>query len=132
MHDYNLGIPPSGLFWTTAIGRDELHVDPDARCAVLDVRRMAAIDSFQFFAPTVQPAEIRFTVTWEATEPFAARGRGAAADPLAADAFLGDIAPARSWGAFSGSQLGFSFESIEATTQGGWAQMGTQRNGVYL
>ena len=132
MHDYNLGIPPSGLFWTTAVRPDELHVDPDARWAVLDVRRMVVSDSFQFFATTVQPAEVRFTVTWEATGDFVARGAGATADPTAPNAFLGAIAPAFSQGAYSGAQLGFAFESVTATSDRGWAQIGTERNGAFL
>ena len=53
--------------------------------------------------------------------------------PKAADAFLGEIAPASSSGSFSGSQLGFAFESIEAETDPrGHGQMGTERNGVFL
>jgi hypothetical protein len=133
VHDYNLGIPPSGLFWTTAVGPGEVHFEADGRRATLDVRRMAVIDSFQFFAPTVQPAEVRMRVTWEATGDLVPRGAGSAAAPEAADAFLGEIAPASSCAELSGSQLGFAFESVEATTEaGGWGQVGTERNGTFL
>jgi hypothetical protein len=131
VHDYNLGVLPSGLFWTTTVGPDEVDVDDGGRRVELDVDRMIAIDTFQFFAPTAQPAEVRFKVVWEANGPFVARGKGTGVAATDAAAFLGQIAPASSKGRFSGSQLGFAFEG-RATHEGGWAQVGTERNGSFL
>ena len=51
-------------------------------------------------------------------------------DPVAV---LGTLAPARSTGRFSGSELGFSFVSKPgANTERGYAEIGTERNGVFL
>jgi hypothetical protein len=49
-------------------------------------------------------------------------------------AFLGEIAPAVSTGWFSGEELGFEFESNRgaSTSPRGYAQIGTERNGVFL
>jgi hypothetical protein len=53
-----------------------------------------------------------------------------ATDPAA---FLGMFAPARSTGQFSGAELGFSFVSKRgASSDLGYAQIGTERNGVFL
>ena len=52
------------------------------------------------------------------------------ADP---GAFLGEIAPAVSTGSFSGEEIAFEFESRDASSfPQGYAQIGTQRNGVFL
>ena len=44
------------------------------------------------------------------------------------------LAPARSTGQFSGAELGFSFVSKRgaSTDPLGYAQIGTERNGVFL
>jgi len=47
-------------------------------------------------------------------------------------AFLGDIAPARSTARCTGEEWGFSFRSDQAGTDGGYAQLGRSRNGVFL
>jgi hypothetical protein len=48
-------------------------------------------------------------------------------------AFLGRIAAARSTASFVGRQLGFGFRSDPGvSTDGTYAEMGTERNGVFL
>jgi len=114
-------------------------VDRDRRRAVLDVHRLAVIDSFQFFGPNDQAAQVHFSITWQAVGPSVRRGRGNAVPPDDPAAFRGQIAPARSVGRFGGAQLGFQFTSLPAsnadagpTTDRGYAQLGTERNGVFL
>jgi hypothetical protein len=103
------------------------------RRAVLHVKNLPVIDTFQFFGPSDTPALVDFRVEWEATGPPVVRGLGAAAEPTAPGAFLGDIAPAVSTGWFSGEEIGFEFESNRASTRPqGYAQIGTERNGVFL
>jgi hypothetical protein len=46
-------------------------------------------------------------------------------------AFLGRFATARSTGTLSGSEVGFSFQG-RAGTEGGYAQLGPERNGAFL
>jgi hypothetical protein len=132
MHDYNGGIQPSGLFWVIQVSRDDLRVDQDRRRATLRVRERAVIDSFQFGGANSVPATVSFTVRWQAIGPAESRGKGTAVPTDHEAAFLGGFARARSTGFFKGSQLGFSFRSNSATTDRGYAEMGRERNGVFL
>jgi hypothetical protein len=106
----------------------------DNRRAILHVRDLPVIDSFQFFGPNDTPALVDFRVEWRATGPAVARGFGATVLPTDPGAFLGEIAPAVSTGSFSGEELGFEFQSNRgaSTSPRGYAQIGTERNGVFL
>jgi hypothetical protein len=106
----------------------------DGRRAVLQVKNLPVIDSFQFFGPNATPALVDFRAEWTATGPAVARGSGDAVPPTDAAAFLGQIAPAVSTISCSGEELGFKFasDSGATTAAGGWAQIGTERNGVFI
>jgi hypothetical protein len=133
VHDFNGGIQPSGLFWVVELPEDALRVSRDGRRATVRADRVPVVDSFQFFGPIEVPASVNFTVTWEATGDRQARGRGTAVPPTDRAAFLGRIANARSTGSFSGSEIGFSFRSDPGvSTDRGFAEMGTERNGIFL
>jgi hypothetical protein len=134
LHDFNGGILPSGLFWTLDIKKAAVDFKFDNRRAFLHVRNLPVIDTFQFFGANDTPALVDFHVTWEATGPAVPRGEGAAVGPTDPAAFLGEIAPAVSRGSFSGEEMGFEFESNRgaSTSPGGYAQIGSQRNGVFL
>jgi hypothetical protein len=83
--------------------------------------------------PNQIPAKVSFRVEWRATGPFIQRGSGTEVPPTDPAAFLGRFAVARSTGAFSGSEFGFSFQSDPGvSTDRGYAQMGRERNGVFL
>jgi hypothetical protein len=132
VHDNNGGILASGFFWTVPARRRNLWVSRDGRRAVLEMRDVPVIDSFQFFGPSQTPATVSFRVDWRARGPFEQRGSGATVAPDDAAAFLGDIAPARSTVSCSGEEWGFSFTSDLASTDRGYAQIGRSRNGVFL
>jgi len=132
VHDYNGGVQPSGLFWLVQVGPDDFFVSDDGQDATLAARDMPVIDSFQFGGPDMVPASVSFTITWEAVGKRRVRGKGRRAQPTHPASFLGHFAPARSRARFSGSALGFSFRSNEATTDLGYAQMGFERNGFFL
>jgi hypothetical protein len=134
VHDFNGGILPSGLFWTLDLRKTAIDFKMRNRRAVLHVKNLPVIDTFQFFGPNDTPALVDFRVVWEASGPAVTRGMGAAVDPTDPGAFLGEIAPAVSIGTFSGEEFGFEFESIgtASTSPRGYAQLGTERNGVFL
>jgi hypothetical protein len=132
VHDNNGGILASGLFWTLPAEDRQLQVSRDGRRAVLDLRDVAVIDSFQFLGPNQTPASISLRVEWRATGPFRRHGSGSAVRDTDPAAFLGDIASARSIGSFSGDEWGFAFASERASTDRGYAQMGRTRNGTFL
>lgn len=134
MHDFNGGILPSGLFWTLDVRKSAVDFKMNNRRAVLHVKNLPVIDSFQFFGPSDTPALVDFRAEWEATGPAVPRGQGDAVDPTDPAAFLGQIAPAVSTASFSGEEIGFEFESNKgaSTSPQGWAQLGTERNGVFV
>lgn len=77
------------------------------------------------------PATVRMDVRWRATGPAVPRGAGSGGS--LAEAFLGEFAPARAEGTFSGSELGFRFRSNgNASSEDAYAELGTERNGSFL
>ena len=101
---------------------------------ILHIRNLPVIDTFQFFGPSDTPALVDFRVEWHATGPAAAVGMGTLVPPTNPKAFLGEIAPAVSTIALSAEEIGFTFESDgrASTSPRGYAQIGTERNGVFL
>jgi hypothetical protein len=130
VYDYNGGIPPSGPFWTVELPPRSFVVSPDHRHAVIELRELPLIDTFTFLGPNDTPAVLTMTIAWEALEDPVALGAGAAVPPTDPAAFLGRFA--RSTAHYSGRQLGFSFRSDPgASADAGYAELGTERNGVF-
>jgi hypothetical protein len=134
MHDFNGGILPSGLFWTLDVHHSSVDFRMSNRRAVLQVKNLPVIDTFQFFGPNNTPAMVDFRAEWAATGPAVARGSGDAVPPTDAAAFLGQIAPAVSNISCFGEEFGFNFKSNSGASSaaGGWAQIGTERNGSFI
>lgn len=79
------------------------------------------------------PATVSFDVRWEAVGPFDELGKGDGVPPDDPAAFLGRFAPARAVGRFSGSEMAFRFRSDPgASSDRGYAELGTERNGSFL
>ena len=105
----------------------------NGRRAIVEVKDVPVIDTFQFANAFLVPSTVSFKIEWEATGPPEPLGSGNAVPPTDPAAFLGTFAPARSTGRFSGVELGFSFASKRgASTDLGYAEFGTERNGVFL
>ena len=115
------------------MGKTAVDFKMNNRRAVLHVKNVPLIDTFQFFGPASTPGIVDFRAEWEASGPPVSRGMGSAVAPTDPGAFLGEIAPAVSIGVFSGNEIGFEFQSNRASTSpGGYAQLGTLRNGAFL
>lgn len=133
VHDFNGGIQPSGLFWVFELQAGGLDVDDDGKRATLHASNVPVVDSFQFGGSQQVPGQVTYSIEWHATGPFVARGKGTAVPPTDPAAFLAEFAPAFASGHFSGRELGFSFTSDPGTSSnGGYALMGRERNGVFL
>jgi hypothetical protein len=133
VHDYNGGIPLNGLFWTVAIPREAFKVSRKARSARLELKGACTIDSFVFAGVNSTPATVDLSVRWEATGPPDMLGSGTGVPPTDPAAFLGTFRPARATGTFAGVELGFGFKTRrEATSDLGFAEVGFERNGVFL
>ena len=101
--------------------------------ARLHLRDLPLIEIFTFFGASDTPAVLSMTIDWEALEDPLDLGSGSTVPPDDPAAFLGRFASARSTAHFSGRQLGFSFRSDPgASSDGGYAEIGTERNGVFL
>ena len=111
--------------------KDAFRVSHDGRRATLEAKDVCVLDSFQFLGPNSIAASVSFTVRWEATGRRERRGSGTAVPPTDPAAFLGRFAPARATGSFSGSEVGFSFTG-RGDTDGTFAELGPERNGVFL
>jgi hypothetical protein len=113
---------------------DAVRISSDRRRVSVVAHNAAVVDSFSFLGPVSVPATVSFLVRWEMSGDPVRRGRGreVAADHPAA--FLGDFAFARSTIDFSARGLGFSSRSEPGASseRGGFAEMGDQRNGVFL
>jgi hypothetical protein len=73
------------------------------------------------------------TIDWDAIEEPVKLGSGNTVPPENPAAFLGNFARAKSTAQFSGRQLGFSFKSDPGvSTDEGYAEIGSERNGVFL
>jgi hypothetical protein len=108
---------------------------PDKRwraTAELEVRNLCLIDSFTFLGTTTTPAVIDAFVRWEATGPARSRGSGDQVPPTGPAAFRGRLRFARAEGQFSGTELGFAFEARGTSRRPAFAELGTERNGVFL
>jgi hypothetical protein len=132
VHDFNGGILPNGLFWTLDVRNSAIDFKHDDRRAVLHIRNLPVIDSFQFGGQNSTPALVDYKITWEATGPAVTRGKGNTVPPDDPAAFLGSIAPAVSEGSFSGEEIGFEFEGRGESSPRGYAELGTHRNGMFL
>jgi hypothetical protein len=101
--------------------------------ARLHLRDLPLIETFTFFGASDTPAVLSMTIDWEALDDPVDLGSGETVPPTDPAAFLGRFAKARSTAHFSGRQLGFSFRSDpEASSDDGYAEIGTERNSVFL
>ncbi len=131
VHDLNGGILQSGLFWTVGLRPGSFNVSGNGRVARLHARGVPQVDTFVFAGSNHVSATVELEVRWEAIGPVADLGSG---DSVPADdpaAFSGRFAPARATAEIEGLELGFAFEG-EATSDLGYAQLGVERNGVFL
>ena len=91
------------------------------------------LDQFQFMGPSLVPATVSIQVHWEAIGAVRSIGSGNTVPPNDPAAFLGQFARARAVGSFSGSELGFRFQSDPGVSSDrGYAELGHERNGVFL
>jgi hypothetical protein len=133
VHDDNGGILASGLFWTLPVDDNALRVSHDGTRAALDVKDIEVIDSFTFGSGIGTPVTLSFHIEWRATGAFVDRGKDSTVPATDPAAFLGSFAVARSTAQFEASEFGFSFSSDPgASTDRSYAQMGRERNGVFL
>jgi hypothetical protein len=130
--DLHAGILPNGLFWTAQIPDNAFQVSPDGQVASLTLRAQPLIETFVFGGPLSIAAQVNIDLLWQATGAPIERGQGAAVEPTSPAAFIGHFAVARCTGTISGFETGFSFKTGELTSADVFAELGPERNGVFL
>ncbi len=115
-----------------ALPDNAFRIRRKGRVARLKLRNLPLVESFQFGSGQAIAAKVSMDLLWYAAGDFIERGEGAAADPTSPAAFTGHFAEAGCAGWISGSETGFAFESGELTAEAFFAEMGEERNGVFL
>ena len=128
-HDFNGGLGPNHLFWTLRVPDNAFeHTGTTAHLRLHD---QPVVESFQFLGPNEIPAKVSVDVRWTATGPVAHYPPGST-DPTAPSYFAGTFREALAQGTFAGSEAGFSFGPARASSHGLWAEIGQERNGIFL
>ena len=128
------GIAPSGLFWSIPIPNSGFIGGADA--ASYSLTNLDLVDSFQFLGAEEVPGSVSFDITWVA-QGDARDLRPSSSDPTDPTRVAGVFRDALAVGTFSGQSLtmpgGATFTfSGEGSSEGFWAERGTERNGWFL
>jgi hypothetical protein len=132
VHDLTPGILPNELFWTMHLPAGAFEVFSDGRAARLQLHTHPLVETFQFGGSLAIAAHANIDLFWLATSDPVERGEGAAAEPTSPAAFTGRFAEAFCSGRVSGFETGFSFETNTLTANDFFAEIGRERNGVFL
>jgi hypothetical protein len=134
IHDFNLGIAASGLFWTAALPSDAVAVNLGAGQARMRAARLAVTDDFTLAnalfgaGPPPVPATVSFDVSWSG-----AVKRFSVANHSDSKRYCGRYAQVSSaiidW---SASETGFTFTSAPGSSVTVFAEVGRERNGVFF
>ena len=104
----------------------------DGRLARLRLREFPLVDTFEFGGLLAISGQVNIDVHWRAACAPIERGAGASVAPTSPAAFTGHFAEASCCGRVSGVETGFSFTTGELTADAFFAEMGRERNGVFL
>lgn len=115
-----------------AIPRDSFQVRKDGREARLRVRNLPMPDTFFFSNNVCVAGQIDLDITWSAIAAPVLRGGGTSVPASDPGAFLGEFSDARCTGRAGGAETGFNFRTGELTADDFFAEMGHERNGVFL
>lgn len=131
VHDFNPGIRPSGLFWIAQIPDEALTITD--RTAHLHLENMPVTDNYFFLGPGDDESAVSMDISWVAFGKVR-HIRPGSSDPADPTNFAAEFRFATATGSFSGSNPdeGFTFQSNDASSEGVFAEMGTERNGSFL
>jgi hypothetical protein len=107
-------------------------VSPDGQVASLTLRAQPLVETFVIGGPLAIAAQVDVALLWQATGEPVKRGQGAEVPPTSPAAFIGHFAEARCTGTISAVETGFSFKTGELTSAAVFAELGPERNGVFL
>lgn len=111
---------------------ESFTVNSAGNAARLKVTDLPIPDTFFFSNNVSVAAEIDLDVRFRATAPPVTRGFGDAVPADDFGAFLGEFSDATAQGTGAGRETGFSFATGGLNASGFFAELGYQRNGVFL
>jgi hypothetical protein len=132
LHDFTPGIAASGLFWTIRIPDEALQIH-DHR-AHLHLDRVSVEDNFTFLGPGTVPARVSLDLTWVALPGPPRHLEPGSSDPLDPTRLEAEFHDATATGSFTVEASDEHFRLIHAfgSSQGAFAEMGQERNGVFV
>ena len=130
--DFNPGIAPSGLFWTTRLGEDNVsHVHPGGGDAVYKAENVSVYDFHDIpnalfgGGPAPVPAVVSFTVKW-----FGDRIRANVNNP--ANGFAATFVRNEAQMEWSATSGGYRYVSAPLhNSESSFAEIGHERNGSF-
>lgn len=128
----NPGVLLNGLFWTTELPSDSFRVSGGGTRASFEAYGVPLANTLVFAGDRAIASSVDINLSWNATGPRQLRGFGDQVPPDDFGAFLGRFAEANCSGTVQGRQTGFSFVTGPLTSATFFAEMGPQRNGVFL
>ncbi len=129
MHDFNPTVRHSGLFWLAQVRDSAFFVMGNT--ARLRVQEIPLVDNTFFLGPGNTFVTANLDVTWTASGPVE-HFRPLSSDPTDPTNFAAEFRPALATGSFSVFQGDATFTSAGASSDGIFAEMGTERNGFFL
>jgi hypothetical protein len=132
VHDFEPGIAPSGLFWTTPVSPSAVDASPGSGRARYHLERLAVPDFHDFFnavspSPTTVPGEVAFDVRWSG-----GGDRSHLRD--ATFGFVGDYVQGNATISFTAHDVGSGvvYRSVPDGQKTVSAGVGHERNGVFF
>lgn len=132
IHDYNPGIQPNELFWTTQIPDSSFRVSAGGRLAELRLSRLSLVDNFVGFGPKCVNAELDIFAQWRVTGSAVKRGLGKDGDESKWTRVEAESKPSRMIARVKGSQTGYGFRSNQLDADDFLAWLSKEKNGQWL
>ena len=128
----NPGVLLNGLFWTMELPDDSFYVSRDGSHASLNLHGLPLANTLVFAGDRAIASSVDVSIEWNATSSRVRRGLGRSVPSDDPGAFIGRFADAECTGVVQGRQTGFSFETGDLSSDTFFAEMGQERNGVFL
>ena len=130
VHDFNPGIAPSGLFWTTPIDADSVRVEVEDGSASLHLAQQDVEDYGNVVNALKDGPSVPATVSLDASWGNAADSDLQVSVRNGKQGFRGEYVRDTATLVWSASEAGFAFQSDPLAS--GFAEVGEERNGVFF
>ena len=123
---------PNGLFWTQSIPHKSFQITHGGRKARLFVNHLPMPDTFFFSNNVAVSGEVKVDIRFEGTSAVKTRGKGNSVKPEDPAYFTGQFRDAKAYGSGWARITGWKARTGQMDATGFFAELGYQRNGVWL